>query len=37
VQDRCRVERPELFGAEGEQARCFFPLVKREAVAEVTA
>jgi dipeptide transport system ATP-binding protein len=26
VQARCRVERPELIGAEGAQARCFFPL-----------
>ena len=26
AQDRCRAERPPLFGAEGAQARCFFPL-----------
>ena len=25
----CRAERPPLFGAEGAQARCFFPLVKQ--------
>jgi len=30
VQQRCRDERPDLYGAEGAQARCFFPLVKRE-------
>jgi dipeptide transport system ATP-binding protein len=30
VQDKCRAERPPLFGAEGEQARCFFPLLKGE-------
>jgi dipeptide transport system ATP-binding protein len=26
VQERCRAERPALEGAEGSQARCFFPL-----------
>ncbi|HJW12424.1 MAG TPA: oligopeptide/dipeptide ABC transporter ATP-binding protein [Albitalea sp.] len=26
VQARCRDERPELFGVDGAQARCFFPL-----------
>ena len=26
VQDRCRAERPALFGPVGAQARCFFPL-----------
>jgi dipeptide transport system ATP-binding protein len=30
VQDRCRAERPDLYGVEGAQARCFFPLVKKE-------
>jgi dipeptide transport system ATP-binding protein len=30
VQDKCRAERPPLFGADGEQARCFFPLLKGE-------
>ena len=34
VQDRCRTEQPALMGAEGAQARCFFPLVSR---SEVTA
>jgi len=29
VQERCRVERPLLYGEEGEQARCFFPLRQR--------
>jgi len=29
VQPRCRVERPPLYGVEGEQARCFFPLRER--------
>jgi len=28
VQDKCRAERPELYGVEGAQARCFFPLVQ---------
>ena len=28
AQDKCRAERPPMFGAEGVQARCFFPLVK---------
>jgi dipeptide transport system ATP-binding protein len=37
VQARCRVERPELYGAEGEQARCFFPLVNKKVDAEVPA
>ena len=37
VQERCRAERPELFGVEGAQARCFFPLVKKEAAVEVPA
>ncbi|MBW8832369.1 MAG: ATP-binding cassette domain-containing protein [Burkholderiales bacterium] len=27
VQDKCRAERPDLYGVEGAQARCFFPLV----------
>jgi dipeptide transport system ATP-binding protein len=35
VQERCRAERPMLYGVEGAQARCFFPLRKR-AGAEVT-
>jgi dipeptide transport system ATP-binding protein len=30
VQDKCRQTRPDLFGVEGAQARCFFPLVKHE-------
>ena len=34
VQNRCRTEQPGLLGAEGAQARCFFPLVPR---SEVTA
>ena len=29
VQARCRSERPELMGADGAQARCFFPLGQR--------
>ena len=29
VQDRCRTEQPALMGAEGAQARCFFPLGSR--------
>jgi dipeptide transport system ATP-binding protein len=37
VQDKCRAERPPLFGAEGAQARCFFPLVKGEPMVEVRA
>ncbi|HEV7914861.1 MAG TPA: ABC transporter ATP-binding protein [Albitalea sp.] len=36
VQDRCRAERPEMYGAEGAQARCFFPLT-RPATAEAPA
>jgi dipeptide transport system ATP-binding protein len=28
VQDRCRAERPALYGPEGAQARCFFPLTE---------
>jgi dipeptide transport system ATP-binding protein len=36
VQERCRAERPELFGVEGSQARCFFPLRQR-GTTEVTA
>lgn len=36
AQDRCRAERPPLFGAAGAQARCFFPLVKGQPL-EVTA
>jgi len=32
VQERCRVERPELAGNEGAQARCFFPLRQRDEV-----
>jgi len=28
VQDRCRAERPDLYGPEGSQARCFFPLTE---------
>jgi dipeptide transport system ATP-binding protein len=28
VQDRCRAERPDLYGPEGAQARCFFPLTE---------
>ena len=28
VQDRCRNERPALFGEPGAQARCFYPLVQ---------
>jgi dipeptide transport system ATP-binding protein len=27
VQDRCREQRPDLYGEPGSQARCFFPLV----------
>lgn len=30
VQDKCRAERPPLFGAEGAQSRCFFPLKQGE-------
>ena len=30
VQDKCRAERPALFGAEGAQSRCFFPLVNHQ-------
>ncbi len=30
VQDKCRAERPALFGVEGAQARCFFPLVNHQ-------
>ena len=30
VQDKCREVRPDLFGAEGAQARCFFPLVNQQ-------
>ena len=33
VQDRCRTEQPGLMGAEGAQARCFFPLGPRSEVA----
>ena len=33
VQHRCRTERPGLMGAEGAQARCFFPLGPRSEVA----
>ena len=29
AQERCRVERPALYGVEGAQARCFFPLHRR--------
>ena len=29
AQQRCRTERPALFGAPGAQARCFFPLTRR--------
>jgi dipeptide transport system ATP-binding protein len=36
VQDRCRAERPALYGVEGAQARCFFPLVQH-ATAEAPA
>jgi dipeptide transport system ATP-binding protein len=36
VQDKCRVERPQLFGVEGAQARCFFPL-RQHGATEVTA
>jgi dipeptide transport system ATP-binding protein len=36
VQDKCRVERPPLFGVEGAQARCFFPL-RQHGTTEVTA
>jgi len=36
VQDRCRAERPALYGVEGAQARCFFPL-RQHGVTEVTA
>jgi dipeptide transport system ATP-binding protein len=35
VQDRCRAERPDLYGVEGAQARCFYPLVKKEAIVEL--
>jgi len=30
AQDKCRAQRPDLFGVEGAQARCFFPLVNRQ-------
>jgi len=33
VQHRCRAEQPGLMGAEGAQARCFFPLGRRSEVA----
>ncbi|WP_280153112.1 oligopeptide/dipeptide ABC transporter ATP-binding protein [Piscinibacter sp. XHJ-5] len=36
VQDKCRAERPALYGVEGAQARCFFPLVQH-ASAEASA
>jgi dipeptide transport system ATP-binding protein len=36
VQDKCRAERPALFGVEGAQARCFFPL-RQHGTTEVTA
>ena len=36
VQDRCRAERPALYGVDGAQARCFFPLVQH-ATAEAPA
>ncbi|RQP22443.1 oligopeptide/dipeptide ABC transporter ATP-binding protein [Piscinibacter terrae] len=32
VQDKCRQMKPDLFGVEGAQARCFFPLVKHESM-----
>jgi len=36
VQDKCRAERPDLYGPEGASARCFFPL-DQHAGAEVVA
>jgi dipeptide transport system ATP-binding protein len=36
VQDKCRAERPALYGVEGAQARCFFPL-RQHGTTEVTA
>jgi dipeptide transport system ATP-binding protein len=36
VQDKCRAERPALYGVEGAQARCFFPL-RQHGATEVTA
>jgi dipeptide transport system ATP-binding protein len=36
VQDKCRAERPPLFGVEGAQARCFFPL-RQHGKTEITA
>ena len=34
VQPRCRVERPDLYGARGAQARCFFPRAPSSASSE---
>ena len=33
VQDKCREQRPDLYGVEGAQARCFFPLVNHQPTA----
>ena len=35
AQERCRAERPALYSVEGAQARCFFPLARRD-VAQVS-
>ncbi len=37
VQERCRAERPELVGADGAQARCFFALAQQPVGAKVPA